>query len=107
MRGIILALALFAEIAAGPARADWAEEVSRPRTPVTLGASASCCSTARSSSGLATACRFGAATRCWKGCFLPEAEVWRVEPDLARAGQQWQGRCFETDRLALREQHQD
>jgi|SRR5829696_3480448 len=85
MRGIILALALFAEIAAGPARADWAEEVSRPRTPVTLGASASCCSTARSSSGLATACRFGAATRCWKGCFLPEAEVWRVEPDLARA----------------------
>ncbi len=27
MRGIILALALFAEIAAGPARADWAEEV--------------------------------------------------------------------------------
>ncbi len=91
MRGIILALALFAEIAAGPAHADWAEGVRA--TYDRFAQNARGLRRVREllldspqflwvSDGMSV---WGRETMLERMASFQEAVVWRVEPDLARA----------------------
>jgi uncharacterized protein (TIGR02246 family) len=92
MRGIILALALFAEIAPGPARADWAEEVRATYERFVAAQNARDLRRVREllldspqflwvSDGMSV---WGREAMLERMASFQEAEVWHVEQDLAR-----------------------
>jgi uncharacterized protein (TIGR02246 family) len=93
MRGIILALALFAEVAAGSASANWSEEVRATYERFVAAQNARDLSRVREllldgpqflwvSDGMSV---WGREAMLERMASFQEAEVWRVEPDLARA----------------------
>ena len=93
MRGIILALALLAEVAAGPARADWSEEVRATYERFVAAQNARDLRRVREmlldgpqflwvTDGMSV---WGREAMLERMASFQEAEVWRVEPDLARA----------------------
>ena len=93
MRGIILALAPFAEVAAGPARADSSNEVRATYERFVAAQNARDLWRVREllldgpqflwvSDGMSV---WGREAMLERMASFQEAEVWRVEPDLARA----------------------
>ena len=93
MRGIILALALFAEVAAGSASANWSEEVRATYDRFVAAQNARDLRRVREllldgpqflwvSDGMSV---WGREAMLERMASFQEAEVWRVEPDLARA----------------------
>jgi ketosteroid isomerase-like protein len=93
MKAILIALALFAGVAADPARADWSQEVRATYDRFVAAQNARDLTRVREllldgpqflwvSDGMSV---WGREAMLERMASFQEAEVWRVEPDLARA----------------------